>query len=299
MKLDKFKGIIVAMNSCYDSNGAISTHAVKKLTRFLIDKGVSGLYVGGSTGEGFLQTVNERKKVLEAVMEENAGRVTVIAQVGSISTRESMEIAQHAEGLHVDAISAVPPFYYKVSEKGAENHWMHIIESTSLPFIIYHIPLTTGFHISMNLFQRMVAHEQVIGLKITTPSSYELQQFKEVGGNDFIVFNGPDEQYLAGRIMGADAGIGGIYGAMPELFLKIEQSYTSGNLTEARKWQFIVNGIITDILKLPTYAALKEIVKLRGVDCGMPRLPIEPLTNDTYPKVEKLHKKIMEAVKQK
>lgn len=289
---EKFKGIFVAMNSCYDASGEISVAAVKKFSRFLADSGVQGLYVGGSTGEGFLQTAEERMRVLEAVAEETGDELTLIAQVGAISTRESIALAKHAESVGADAISAVPPFYYKVSEEGVERHWQAMMDQCSLPFIIYHIPATTGYTLSMSLFRKMAAHKQVIGLKITTPSAYELQQFKRAGGENFIVFNGPDEQYLAGRIMGADAGIGGTYGIMPELFVKIEQAYAAGRLKEAQQWQFRVNEIIADLLALPVYGALKELLKMRGIDCGPPRLPIEPVSDSHLPQIRKIYDKL-------
>jgi N-acetylneuraminate lyase len=290
--LEKYKGIIVAMNSCYDASGKVNIDAVKKLTKFLAQKGVKGVYIGGSTGEGFLQSIEERKKVLEAVMETAGKELTVIAQVGAISTRDSIELAKHAESVKVDAISAVPPFYYKVSENGVEKHWEEMMKSTTLPFIIYHIPSTTGFHMSTDLLRKMIRHEQVIGIKITSPNAFELQQFKSIGGDNFVVFNGPDEQYLSGRVMGADAGIGGTYGIMPELFLQIEKHYLEGNIEEAKKWQFRVNDIIADILQVPIYGALKAVLKQRGMDCGVPRMPIEPLSAQDQDKVATIYEKL-------
>lgn len=296
VKDQPYRGIFVALNSGYDHDGNISPSAIKKNTRFLADKGVQGLYVGGSSGEGFLQTLDERKQVLEAVMEEVGGELTVIAQVGAIATRDSVELAKHANSLNVDAISSVPPFYYKVSDAAVEKHWLTIIHSTPLPFIIYHIPATTGFQLSMDLFRKMAAYDQVAGLKITTASTYELQQFKRFGGEGFTVFNGPDEQYLAGRIMGADAGIGGTYGIMPELFVNIEKAYVKGEIAEAQKWQFAVNEILSDLLSLPVYGAIKEILKLRGLDCGGTRMPLEPVSTDDLPKVKSIYDKIMQWV---
>jgi N-acetylneuraminate lyase len=298
MELNKFKGIFVAMNACYDERGDISPAAAKKLTRFLAEKGVNGVYVGGSTGEGFLQSVEERKRILEAVKEEAPAGFTVIAQVGAISTRDSIELAVHADSVGVDAISAVPPFYYKVSESGAERHWRSIMEATGIPFIIYHIPSATGFSLTTGLLRKMLQYEQVIGVKITTPSSYELQQFKAIGGERFVVFNGPDEQYLAGRIMGADGGIGGTYGVMPELFVHIERCYNEGNIAEARRWQFTVNDIISDLLGLPIYGAIKEVLKMRGIDTGAPRPPIEPLDPADRGKAEQIWRKIERAIDQ-
>ncbi|WP_268239495.1 dihydrodipicolinate synthase family protein [Paenibacillus nasutitermitis] len=272
-----FKGVYVAMPSCYDKQGTIDTGAVAKLVRYLINSGIQGLYVGGSTGEGLLQTTAERKQVLEAVIAENKGQIQIIAHVGAITTQESVELAIHAEKYGTDAISSIPPFYYKPTDLGVKNHWLAMIEATKLPFIIYHIPVATGFNLTLGLFNQMIEHEQVIGLKITTASSYELQQFKRHGGDNFAVFNGPDEQYLAGRVMGACGGIGGTYGAMPELFVKIESCYQADNIEEAARWQFRVNEIISDMLSVPIYAALKEIIRRRGIDIGAPRLPIEPL----------------------
>lgn len=289
---DHFQGVYVAMPSCYDRNGDIDPQAIERLVGYLSKSGIRGLYVGGSTGEGLLQTVQERKQVLEAVAAASKGTLQIIAHVGAITTKESVELAVHAEQVGVEAISAIPPFYYRHSEQAVKKHWMAMIEAANLPFIIYHIPSATGFALSNSLFSQMAAHEQVVGLKITTPSSYELQQFKRLGGDNFVVFNGPDEQYLAGRVMGACGGIGGTYGAMPELFVKIESCYQAGDMAEAARWQFRVNEIISDMLSVPVYAALKHIIKMRGIDIGEPRLPIEPLGQEHMAAVERMTAKI-------
>jgi N-acetylneuraminate lyase len=299
LNLNRFKGIFVALNACFDSASRLNTDAVRRLTRFYADKGVKGLYVCGSTGEGFLMSVEERKKTLKAVIEEAGNELTVISHVGSVSTKDSIELAKHAESIGAHAVSAVPCVYYKLPESSIEKHWLNIIDSTSLPFIIYNIPQMTGYDLSYELLSRMIAHDKVIGVKNTSMSSYQTQQFKKIGRDHFIVFNGPDEQYLAGRIMGAEAGIGGTYGAMPELFLKIEQCIIEGNIIEAQKWQFIVNDIITELLSFPSlYGAVKALIKLQGIDIGEPRLPLEPVPKDQYHRIVKLHEKITECIKQ-
>lgn len=288
-----FHGVYPAMVSCYDGNGNISEEAVIQLTRFFISAGINGIYVGGSTGEGLLQSVEERKSVLEAVVRENNGRVQIIAHIGAMTTEASVELAVHAEAVGVDAISAVPPFYYRFSDRAVKNHWRAIFQAVSLPFIIYHIPSTTGFNLTEKLFKEMLSYPNVAGLKVSTHSSHELQKFKAWGGSDFLVFNGPDGQYLAGRVMGACGGIGATYGAMPELFLRIERCYVNNDMAGAQLWQYRVNEIIADILKLPLYAAIKEIIRLRGVDCGKPRLPLEPLTEEEAWRAAAIKEKIM------
>jgi N-acetylneuraminate lyase len=293
---EEFKGIIPAMPACYNSNGEISLSSLRRLTKELITQGVDGLYVGGSTGEGFLQTSTERKQVIQTVVEEAAGRIPVIAQVGSLSTAESVQLAQHAESVGADAISAVPPFYYAVSEAAVADHWLAITNATSLPFIMYHIPSATGFHLTGALLARMIAHPQVAGVKVSSSSPFELQQFKRIGGKGFLVFNGPDEQYLAGRVMGADAGIGGTYAAMSELYIAIEQAYASGHLAAAQGLQETVSNIIADMLKYPIHAVIKELIKLKGIDCGPPRRPLEPVADEHRPAVLALFKRIQSAI---
>lgn len=277
-RISEFEGIYVAMYSAYDEAGNVDGERVKKLARYYAGTGIKGLYVGGSSGEGMLQTVEERKRVLEAVVEEVKGELKILVHVGANATRESVELSKHAEHCGADVISAVPSIYYRLSEKAVENHWQQMIDSTSLPFIIYNIPQTTGFHLSMPLFERMAKQDKVIGVKMSGESTFELQQFKDAGGDDFLVFNGPDEQFLGGRAMGADGGIGGTYGVMPELFCALDRYYAEGKLEEAKSLQFKINRIIKKLLGYPSlYGACKAILALRGVETGQPRLPLLPV----------------------
>lgn len=294
--LESYKGVIAAMNSCYDENGEVSTARVKKLARFIIERGVNGLYVCGSTGEGVLQSVDERKQILEAVLEETDGAATVIAQIGAMSTKDSVTLARHAASAGADAISAIPPFYYGYSDAAVRKHWLAMIEQVELPFIIYHIPSTTGFHLSGDLLREMVQHPQVIGVKCSSASTFELQQFKAIGGADFLVFNGPDEQFLAGRVMGADAGIGGTYGVMPELFVSLERLYQAGKLREAQQVQFQINEIIAALLALPIHSALKELLRLRGIDCGTVREPLDQVQSSQAAAVRAVFDMMMAAI---
>ncbi|CAK4852403.1 unnamed protein product [Aphanomyces euteiches] len=287
------------MNACYDETGEVCPVRTRKLARFYVDKGIAGLYIGGSTGEGIVQNVQERKIVLEAVAQEVGKELTLIAHVGAPSTKDSVELAKNAEQMGFHAISAVPSIYYPLSETAVEYHWQQIIDSTSLPFIMYHIPLTTGFHLTPRLLSKMSKQDKVAGVKITTMNSYELQQFKVLGGEDFMVFNGPDEQYLAGKIMGATGGIGGSYGTMPELFVKIDQCFNDNQIEAAQKWQFKVNEIITDLLSLSSfYGACKEVIKLRGVEIGEPRRPIPSLVPEDLPKAVEIYNKIMACIQE-
>lgn len=296
--LDRFRGLFVAMYACYDEAGNVSPAAVRRLAGYYKGTGIKGLYVGGSTGEGILQTVDERKQVLEAVLEAAGDELTVIAHIGAPATRDCAALAKHAEQAGAQAVSAVPAIYYPLSQQSVKQHWQAILDASSLPFIMYHIPQTTGFQLSKSLFADMAAMEQVIGLKISSESVQELQQFKAIGGPDFLIYNGPDEQYLAGRQMGADGGIGGTYGIMPELFLKLEQCFAECRWEEARRWQYRITDIIARLYRFPSmYAACKGILKLRGLDCGEPRRPLLPLSGTDHEPVQQLNDHIADMIR--
>lgn len=294
--IERFEGIYVAMYSAYDEAGNVDVERVKSLAKYYVGSGIKGLYVGGSSGEGLLQNVEERKAVLEAVMEVVKGELTVIVHVGANATRDAVELSQHAERVGADAISAVPSIYYRLPEKAVEGHWQSMVDSSDLPFIIYNIPQTTGFHLSTALCAKLAQQSKVIGVKMSGESTFELQQLKAAGGDDFLVFNGPDEQFLAGRIMGANGGIGGTYGVMPQLFCALEKLFQDNRISEAQQLQFQINDFIKRLLSYPSlYGACKYILELRGVPTGAPRLPMLPVLPEHHASLVQLNNEILEA----
>lgn len=294
--LEQFKGITVALYACFDEEGNVSKERTKKLCRHYKEKGVNGLYVCGSSGEGFLLSTKERMEILEAVMEEVGSEMTIIVHVGAAATKDAVELAKHAELMKAHAVSAVPNVYYKIPERSIERHWNAIIDSSNLPFIIYNIPQTTGYNLSLNLLKTMAANPKVIGIKNTSMSGYDMYQFKRWTSKDFLLFNGPDEQYLAGRIMGAEAGIGGTYGVMPELFIKLEELFRQNKIDEARELQYAINNIIDAMISFPSlYGAAKALLRLRGIDIGEPRLPLEPIC-EKDPEIIALNERIMNTI---
>ena len=281
MKLDKYRGIIPAFYACYDENGEVSKDAVRQLTRYFVAQGVKGVYVGGSSGECIYHSVEDRKKTLEAVMEVGAGRLTVIAHVACNNTRDSQELAAFAEKLGVDAIAAIPPIYFKLPEYSVAGYWNDI--SAAAPdtdFIIYNIPQLAGTALTMGLLKTMLLNPRVAGVKNSSMPVQDIQMFKAEAmktREDFILFNGPDEQLVSGLVMGADAGIGGTYGAMPELVEKIYTLAMEGRYQEAKVIQYDVNEIIYKLCsgRGNMYGMIKEVLRIsRGIDIGGVRKPL-------------------------
>ena len=294
--LEKFRGVFVALNAIYDENDNVNLDAIKRLVRIYQEKGIKGVYVCGSTGEGFLLSIEERMQIAEAVKEASDDSFTVIVHIGCASTRESIILAKHCESIGVDAISAVPSVYYRLPSDSVEKHWNGIIDSTSLPFIIYNIPQLTGFNLPYDLFERMAKNPKVIGIKNSEEPIYGMERFRSIAGEDFVIFNGSEEQFLAGRLMGADAGIGGTYGTMPELFLKLDCLIREGDIDKAKELQFRINEIIFDLLSCASlYGVAKQIISIRfGIDAGQPRSPFLPVERDD--KVKSIAEKIEKCV---
>lgn len=295
--LNKFKGIFPAFYTSYDAEGNVSGEHTKSLVEYLYNKGVRGLYITGSSGECIYLNVEERKTVMKAVMDVAKGKMTVIAHVGACSTRDSVALAKYAKEIGVDAIASIPPVYFALGEDAIVDYWTAMIEAAELPFIIYNMPSATGVNVSASLFSTMLKNKHMIGIKNTSMPVMDLLKFKTLGGKDCIVFNGPDEQYAAGRLMGADSGIGGTYGVMPELFLKIDELISQNDFNKAAELQGITTNLIFEILNAGNmFAVVKYILKLRGMDIGTPRGPLPQLAQSSYPIVEALEKKITQAI---
>lgn len=295
--LDKYKGIIPAFYACYDEEGNISPERIEMLTEHYIKVGVKGLYVGGSSGECIYQTIAERKLVLEHVMKVAAGKLTIIAHVAAPSTRDSIELAKHAEEVGADALSAIPPIYFTLPEHAIEAYWTEIMQATNLDFIIYNIPQTTNYSLSTALYLRMLEHDQVVGVKNSSMPVQDIFNLKHYASKEVVVFNGPDEQFVAGRLMGADAGIGGTYGVMPELFLAANQAVQDSNFALAQDIQYHIDEIIFKMVSGHgnLYDIMKCILTKYDLNIGRARSPLPQANEADQVIIEASHQLIEQA----
>ena len=295
--LKKYEGIIPAFYACYDAEGKVDLDAVRALTRWFIEKGVQGLYVGGSSGECIYQSVAERKAVLEAVMEVAKGKLTIIAHIACNNTADSQELAAHAESLGVDAIASIPPIYFKLPPHAIAKYWNDMSAAApNTDFIIYNIPQLAGVSLTVPLLKEMLKNPKVIGVKNSSMPTQDIQMWKDEGA---IVFNGPDEQLISGLVMGAIGGIGGTYGAMPELYVELYRCVKAGELAKALEIQ---NDCCRIIYKMCSghgnmYGMIKEILRINGgPDCGSVRAPLAELIESDLPIAQESAAMIREAI---
>lgn len=297
--LDKYKGVIPAFYACYDEEGEVSPERVQALTKYFVEKGVKGVYVNGSSGECIYQSVEDKKIILENVMKAAEGKLTVIAHVACNNTKDSMELARHAESLGVDAIAAIPPIYFRLPEHAIAQYWNDISSAApNTDFVIYNIPQLAGVALTMNLFAEMRKNPRVIGVKNSSMPVQDIQMFKAEAGADYIIFNGPDEQFISGRAIGAEGAIGGTYGVMPELYLKMDEYVRANEFEKARELQYAANEVIYKMCSAHgnMYGVIKAILKINeGLELGGVRKPLPALAPEDMAIVEEAAKMIRDA----
>ena len=232
-------------------------------------------------------------------MKAAEGKLTVIAHVACNNTKDSVELAKHAESLGVDAIAAIPPIYFRLPEYAIAEYWNDMSAAApNTDFVIYNIPQLAGVALTMSLFEEMRKNPRVIGVKNSSMPVQDIQMFKAAAGEDYIVFNGPDEQFISGRVIGAEGGIGGTYGVMPELFLKMDELVKAGEMEKAREIQYAANEVIYKMCSAHgnMYGVIKAILKINeGLELGGVRKPLAALIDSDMAIVEEAASMIREA----
>lgn len=282
MNRSQLHGLIAAAVTPLRDNGSLDLDRVAPITDQLIESGVSGLYVCGSTGEGMSLSTDERKGVAKAYVDAADGRVPLIVHIGHNSLTEARRLSAHASDIGADIISATCPSYFKVSSVDNLIDCMAEIAggAPELPFYYYHIPALTGSQIDIVEFLRRGGEriENMVGLKYTTSMLHEFQSCRAVDNGRFDVVWGCDEMLLGALATGATAAIGSTYNIAAPLYLRIMDAFEHGDLKTARELQArsvaMVNVLAADVF----HAALKEVMGMLGMPVGRCRLPIGALS---------------------
>tara|TARA_B100001778_G_C18489725_1_gene584482 strand:- start:69 stop:998 length:930 start_codon:yes stop_codon:yes gene_type:complete len=268
---NNINGVIPAMITSFNKDESINKEGIRKTINYLISEKVNGLYITGSTGETFLMSQDEKKQVIEIIVEEVNGRVPVIAHIGSIGTKITTELGQYAEKIGVDALSALPPFYYGFSNDEIFNYYTDISNTTNLPITIYNI--SHAHLMDLDMLKRLAAIKNVKGVKYTAPTHFNFNKIKKEVGENFKIYSGMDEMSLSGLISGADGIIGSFYNLMPEMFVDIYAKVKEGNINAAKKIQEKINIIILYALGKSGYPFIKMGLNWLGIDSGYVRKP--------------------------
>ncbi|MEN2004840.1 N-acetylneuraminate lyase [Staphylococcus hominis] len=273
---EQLKGLYAALLVPFDENGQVKEEGLKQIAKNAIEvEQLDGLYVNGSSGENFLISKEQKKQIFKVVKEAVGNDVKLIAQVGSLDLNEAIELGKYATDLGYDALSAVTPFYYPFSFEEIKQYYFDIIEATQNKMIIYAIPDLTGVNISINQFKELFNNEKIVGVKYTAPNFFLLERIRKAFP-DKLILSGFDEMLVQAVISGVDGAIGSTYNVNGRRARQIYDLAREGKVEEAYKIQHDTNNIIETVLSMGIYPTLKEILKTRGIDGGVPKRPFSP-----------------------
>ena len=259
--MNRCEGILSALMTPFTKEGKLDENVLRKYVRHNIDRmKVNGLYVGGSTGEGLLMSKEERMAVFEITKEEVAGKIPLIAHVGTLNLNEACEMANKAEELGYDLISAVTPYYYPFSFTDISKYYNTILNSTSkTPIVIYFLPTLSNNSISLDDFGKLFENDRVMGIKYTSSDLFLLERLKQKFPTK-MMWAGFDELLIAYASYGLRSGIGSTYNIQAPLAKKVVEAVEKKDMEEALKIQHDMNDVISTLLKVGIYPALKECI---------------------------------------
>ena len=271
---NKFKGIWPAMFTPVDEQGSPAFGEIEKLTDALINDGVDGLYLLGSTGQGVMFDEEQRREILEVILNVNAGRVPIMVQVGSLTTRKSMELAIHAENAGADAVSSVGPIYFPGGAEMVLTHYRDIAESTNLPFFPYQLG-SASIKGDINDFVRaLLDMPQVQGMKLTTTDLIQISTIHNFAGDRLKLFSGADELLCHSALCGTIGAIGSFYNFWYKECAHVRQTFIDGDFTLARDFMLEFQRSIFEVLP-HAWTFFRAAVKLKyQVDIGPSIRPI-------------------------
>lgn len=289
------RGVMAALLTPFDGQQKLDKESLRRLVRFNLRQGVDGLYVGGSTGEAFVQSGTERQEALEIVAEEAKGKMTLIAHVGCVSTLESQQLARAAVGYGYDAVSAVTPFYYPFSFEEHCAHYQAIIESADgLPMVVYNIPALSGVKLTLDQINTLVTLPGVGALKQTSGDLFQMEQIRRAHP-DLVLYNGYDEIFASGLLAGADGGIGSTYNIMGWRYQGMVAALKVGDVAKAQQLQCECNKVIDLLIKTGVFRGLKTVLHYMDVvSVPLCRKPFAPVDEKFLPELKALAQQLMQ-----
>ncbi|MGV8027096.1 MAG: dihydrodipicolinate synthase family protein [Anaerolineaceae bacterium] len=280
----KITGIVTPVITSFSKSGSFDEEAQRDVVRFLKDK-VDGFFPTGSYGMGPLLNVNERKQIAEVVVSEVDHAKTVIIMSGATNTRDAIDLSRHAESIGADAVGAIPPYYFSYSEDELYAYYADIINAVNIPVLAYNYPKLSNNSLSPKLVKNLAK----IGLAGIKDSSMSLNTFHDyllsIPKTEFPNFYhiiGTESLGSAAVSMGAKAIISGLSNAFPEILSELWNTIQSKNMDDIRKSQLRVLQARSIMKNYPvsSMALCYEILRLRGVNCGYPRKPFLPASNE-------------------
>jgi 4-hydroxy-tetrahydrodipicolinate synthase len=274
----KLEGIVAPMATALTADGAVDVSGTKRLVDFLIDGGIDGLFPLGTSGEFALMDHEERRKVIETVVDQTNGRVPVLAGVSDPSLENVIEFTKAAEDAGADAVVCTPPYYYSTGEEGLVQHFETIAGKTGLPLFVYNIPEWTHLFVPPNVIQRLAEQKTIAGMKYTEYHLLNLLRFINTSGRQISIFTGSDAMAFTSLEFGGAGGVIGVANVAPKLASSVYDEFKRGDLEAARAAQLKLLPAIEAIGVGRFPAGLKEAMRAVGMPVGGVKRPLQPLS---------------------
>jgi len=265
--------VVPPVVTAFSAGGSLNLQQTQRFIRHLIDKGVHGIFVAGSTGEYTLLSLQERKELFAAGVEAVDGKVPLLAGTGYNSTRIAIELSQSAEKAGADAVVVSLPHYPKPTEEGLYEHYKQIAEAVSIPIFVYNWPAAMGYSISPDLDARLGNEGQIVGIKDSHSNLDHAAEIFRLTDGKITVFAGWASKLLPALTLGLHGIIATAANAIPEEVVAIYDLYQAGDLNKAREMHYKIQPFINAMELHPD--SIKQAVRLLGHDVGPSRLPVE------------------------
>ncbi len=291
----KMTGLVAATFTPMHEDGSLNLGQVETIVQHLIDGGVAGLYVCGTTGEGPSLSTEEREAVAAAYVAAARGRVPVVVQVGHTSLADAARLARHARTVGAQAMSAVAPWYFKPDSLPVLVDCLKTITSAApdLPFYYYHMPSITGVDFDVRLLLQAAGEHlpSLVGIKYSATRIDQMQACVELDDGRYDVLFGCDEMLLSALAVGVRGAVGSTYNFLAPLYGRLVAAFQANDSDQARRLQSQAVRIIQPVVRLRGVAGLKAAMKILGVDCGPCRLPLQTVRAD---ELERLRQELVE-----
>jgi len=278
----KPKGIIPAVITPLTSEGKFNEKAMRQLLNYLIDGGVHGLFVVGTTGEFYGLTPEEKRDIFLIAMDESKGRVPVYAGTNGITTRETVMLTQLAEECKVDAVSILTPMFVTPTQDQLITHYKTIAENTSLPVLMYNNPPKTSVSLAPATVARLAEVQNIVGIKDSSGDLTMTAEYIRLTRHlkDFSVLMGRDTLIYGALCYGATGSIASCANVAPKICVDIYEKFIAGNLKGSLDAQFTL-APLRIAFTLGTFpAVIKESLNMLGIDAGPCMEPAGPMTTE-------------------
>lgn len=286
-----FRGIIPPVVTPFDKAGVIDSRALKRVIDYVISNGVHGVFFGGSQGEFFSMTVEERIELYEQATALVAGRVPVFAGTAAITTHETIKLSIAAEKAGCNALSIIGPYFIKPNQEELYRHYMTVADAVSIPILLYNNPDRVGYNLPVALLERLAIAGNIVGMKDSGGDLTYVNDVIRRLPEDFAVFCGRDTVILNVLASGGAGAVPASGNVAPKLIVGLYNAVQCGDFVSARAMQAEL-ALLRNAFALGSFpVVIKEALDLLGMDVGPARLPIQPLQPD---KREELRKVLVE-----